>query len=72
MSNHLFDAIHAKARPDAPFIETPGGRVWTYGDMLNQSARFASALVKLGVQPGDRVAVQVEKSPEALARFICR
>jgi malonyl-CoA/methylmalonyl-CoA synthetase len=70
MSNHLFDAIHAKARPDAPFIETPGGRVWTYGDMLNQSARFASALVKLGVQPGDRVAVQVEKSPEALMLYL--
>lgn len=70
MSNHLFDAIREKARPDAPFIETADGRIWTYGDMLNQSAKFASALVKLGVQPGDRVAVQVEKSPEALMLYL--
>ncbi len=70
MTNHLFAAIRAGLRPDAPFIETVAGRVWTYGDMLGQSAQFAAALVKLGVQPGDRVAVQVEKSPEALMLYL--
>ena len=70
MSNHLFDAIRAAARPDAVFIETTDGRTWTYGDMLAQSGRFASALDTLGVRPGDRVAVQVEKSPEALMLYL--
>lgn len=68
--NHLFDAIRAAAKPGAPFIETPSGRNWTYGDMLAQSGQIAGALVKLGVQPGDRVAVQVEKSPEALMLYL--
>jgi malonyl-CoA/methylmalonyl-CoA synthetase len=70
MSNHLFDAICAGIRSDAPFIETLEGKSWTYGDMLALSARMASALVKRGVKPGDRVAVQVEKSPEALVLYI--
>ena len=70
MSNHLFDAIRAGIKPEAPFIETAGGAAWTYGDMLKLSARLACTLVKLGVTPGDRVAVQVEKSPEALMLYL--
>lgn len=70
MSNHLFDAIRRAARPDLPFILTADGRVWTYGDMLEHSGRIASVLDALGVRPGDRVAVQVEKSPEALMLYL--
>ncbi len=71
MSNHLFDAIR-KAAVDrsAAFILTPGGRVWSYGDMVDFSGRLAARLVELGVKPGDRVAVQVEKSPEALMLYL--
>jgi len=70
MSNHLFDAIRAAARPAAPFIEMPDGKRWSYGDMLALSGRLASALETLQVRPGDRVAVQVEKSPEALMLYL--
>ena len=70
MSNHLFDAIRSAARPDASFIETADGQILTYGEMLDQSGRIASALDALGVRPGDRVAVQVEKSPEALMLYL--
>ncbi|MGV8937404.1 MAG: malonate--CoA ligase [Allorhizobium sp.] len=70
MSNHLFDAISGGIRPEAPFIESGTGQRWTYGDMLALSARLAGALVKGGVKPGDRVAVQVEKSPEALMLYL--
>jgi malonyl-CoA/methylmalonyl-CoA synthetase len=70
MSNHLFDAIRAAARPGAPFIVAPDGRDWTYADMLATSGRIAAALELLGVRPGDRVAVQVEKSPEALMLYL--
>ncbi|MBN9030902.1 MAG: malonyl-CoA synthase [Rhizobiales bacterium 63-7] len=70
MSNHLFDAIRAAADPEAPFIETADGRRWTYGDMLGLSGQLAGALAALGVTPGDRVAVQVEKSPEALMLYL--
>ncbi|MGD9479488.1 malonate--CoA ligase [Shinella sp. G-2] len=70
MANHLFDAIRAAASPDAIFIETAEGRRWTYGDMLAFSGRLAGALKRLGVTPGDRVAVQAEKSPEALMLYL--
>ena len=38
--------------------------------MIDGSGRFANALVALGVKPDDRVAVQVEKSPEALLLYL--
>ena len=71
MANHLFDAIrNSIPGRDAVLIEAEGGQIWTYGDMLDCSARIANALVKLGVTPGNRVAVQVEKSPEALMLYL--
>jgi len=70
MANHLFDAIRNAASPEALFIETAEGRRWTYGEMIALSGRLAGALRRRGVAPGDRVAVQVEKSPEALMLYL--
>jgi malonyl-CoA/methylmalonyl-CoA synthetase len=71
MTNHMFDAIvKASEKSEALFIETIDGRRWTYGDMMATTARLAGTLVELGVGPGDRVAVQVEKSPEALMLYL--
>lgn len=70
MSNHLFDAIRKSVRPEDSFIETLSSKRFSYGDMLTLSARLAAAIVQRGVQPGDRVAVQVEKSPEALMLYL--
>ncbi|MFK3666812.1 malonyl-CoA synthase [Ochrobactrum teleogrylli] len=71
MPNHLFDAIRsAISTTDATFIETQAGKIWTYGDMLALSARLANVLVECGVEPGDRIAVQVEKSAEALMLYL--
>jgi malonyl-CoA/methylmalonyl-CoA synthetase len=47
-----------------------GDRAVTYDDVDTESARFAGLLTGLGVKPGDRVAVQVEKSPEALLLYL--
>ncbi|MBV8427535.1 MAG: AMP-binding protein, partial [Hyphomicrobiales bacterium] len=70
-SNHLFSFIREAATlHERPFLETPQGRKLDYGDVLAGSARFAHALAALGVVPGDRVAVQVEKSPEALLLYL--
>ena len=38
--------------------------------MERDSAQFANRLVALGAHPGDRVAVQVDKSPEALCLYL--
>ena len=69
--NTLFAAISSRIRdPQAPFIRTPDGKVVTYADMLKRSAQYANALIGLGLQPGDRVASQVEKSVDALFVYL--
>ncbi|MCV3206630.1 malonyl-CoA synthase [Mesorhizobium sp. YC-39] len=71
MSNHLFDAFRARMpAPGRLLMETDDGRSLSYGDMLARSAQLAHALLQLGVKPGDRVAVQVEKSPEAVLLYL--
>jgi malonyl-CoA/methylmalonyl-CoA synthetase len=72
MTNHLFQKIRdaMRGRKGRIFLETPAGVSWTYADMEALSARHASALVELGLEAGDRVAVQVEKSPRALMLYL--
>ena len=71
MSNHLFDAFRSRIpAPERLLMQTDDGRSLTYGDMLARSAQLAHALVQSGVKPGDRVAVQVEKSPEAVLLYL--
>ncbi|MGL5363734.1 MAG: malonate--CoA ligase [Bosea sp. (in: a-proteobacteria)] len=55
---------------EKPFIETPDGAVLSYGALLARSAQLAHVLVAGGVKPGDRVAVQVEKSVNALVLYL--
>jgi malonyl-CoA/methylmalonyl-CoA synthetase len=42
----------------------------SYGMLHQESARYANLLASLGVQPGDRVAVQIKKSPQALFLYL--
>ena len=73
MTNHLFDLIRETLPADPAsrtFIETPDGRRYTYADMLARSGAYANALVSVGVRPGDRVAVQVEKSAEVVFLYL--
>lgn len=53
-----------------PFIETPAGGRYSYSDLERESARYARFLTGLGLQPGDRVAVQIEKSPAAVFLYL--
>ena len=72
MNDNLY-AILASRFPrhrDAPCMILPDGRVWTYGDVKRASARMARLITALGLKPGDRVAAQVEKTPEALVLYL--
>src|SRR5580704_18389474 len=60
----------AARRSDRLFLRTPEGRNFSYAALREQSGRIASALMQRGVQSGDRVAVQVDKSPEAVFLYI--
>lgn len=74
--NYLFDGLLADkldtpAGRDAVFAVLPeDGRRYSYGDVEDVSGRFANVLVGLGVKPGDRVAVQVPKSIEAIMLYL--
>ncbi|MER9753406.1 malonyl-CoA synthase [Mesorhizobium sp. M0166] len=71
MSNHLFDAFRARMpAPERLLMEAEDRRSISYGEMLARSAQLAHALSQLGVEAGDRVAVQVEKSPEAIFLYL--
>ncbi len=58
------------ADDQALFIETDDGRRLSYGDADRESARLAGVLARLGVVPGERVVVQVDKSPEAVFLYL--
>lgn len=58
------------AAPSVPFLTIPGGRSWSFGEIEALSARFAGALRATGARPGDRIAVQIEKSAENVALYL--
>jgi malonyl-CoA/methylmalonyl-CoA synthetase len=51
-------------------IETHEGRYYSWDDLERATARIANLLRSLDLTPGERVAVQVEKSPEALMLYL--
>jgi malonyl-CoA/methylmalonyl-CoA synthetase len=68
----LFDLLRSRFPADLtkPFLILRDGHVVSYGDIDALSARFANVLTSSGAQPGDRVAVQIEKSAEAVALYL--
>ncbi|MFN3935904.1 malonate--CoA ligase [Parvibaculum sp.] len=76
MSPSLFSLIEVSLPDDRTRIvleapdRTRGPREWSAERLLTAAAQFASLFAELGVVKGDRVALQVEKSPEALAIYL--
>ncbi|HEY4446912.1 MAG TPA: AMP-binding protein [Steroidobacteraceae bacterium] len=60
----------ARDQPHRPFLKTPAGRELSYASLRRESGRFAAALMRRDVVPGDRVAVQVDKSVEAVLLYL--
>ncbi|HLG83279.1 MAG TPA: malonyl-CoA synthase [Bradyrhizobium sp.] len=65
--SRLFDRLDD---PKRLAIETHDGERITYGDLIARAGQFANVLVERGVKPGDRVAVQVEKSVANLVLYL--
>ncbi|MDF2597735.1 MAG: AMP-dependent synthetase and ligase [Methylobacterium brachiatum] len=71
MTNHLFSLVRdGVPDPAKTVIETPEGRRYSYADLVARSGAYAAALQAAGVRPGDRVAVQVEKSAEVIFLYL--
>jgi malonyl-CoA/methylmalonyl-CoA synthetase len=60
----------ARNEPQRLFLKTSEGRELSYAALREQSGRFAAALMGRGVGPGDRVAVQVDKSVDAVLLYL--
>ncbi|GLS85751.1 malonyl-CoA synthase [Cypionkella aquatica] len=70
MANPLYDALFAALQQrSGPLLLLADGSQISGAAFHADIARFAHALRQLGVRPGDRVAVQIAKSPAALAVY---
>ena len=65
--SRLFDGL---ADPGRLAIETHDGAKISYGDLIARAGQMANVLVARGVKPGDRVAVQVEKSVANIVLYL--
>ena len=65
----LFSAICAPGR-DSQVAVLFEGREITYGDLRKETVRTAEMLNAIGIEPGDRVALLLNDSPEFIASFI--
>jgi malonyl-CoA/methylmalonyl-CoA synthetase len=73
---NLYDILARRfPKPDAPAFDQPAAddspalRI-SYGDLVALVNQYANALRGLGVQPGDRVSIQIEKSLANVALFL--
>lgn len=69
MAQDLFSTFRNRA-PDAPFLILPDLAIITYAQALARSGQMANLFRAAGVKPGDRIAVQVEKSADALLIYL--
>jgi len=69
---NLFDLFRSRFPSDRskPFLTTEKGRIISYEALEDISGHMAACLRDHDVQKGDRVAVQVDKSPEALCLYL--
>jgi malonyl-CoA/methylmalonyl-CoA synthetase len=70
MTENLFSILSDGKHPDATAFLTSEGATISYGGLFAKSAQIAHHLIELGIRPGDRIAVQVEKSIEALMVYL--
>lgn len=70
MANLLYDRLFGRHLGETtPFLRLADGHVISHGEFLRTAARYANCLAALGLQPGDRLAAQVDKSGDSLAIY---
>ena len=70
MTNPLYDTLFGRyAGKNTPFLRLADNSIISHNDFLSMAARYAHVFLNSGIQPGDRLAVQIEKSPRALAIY---
>ena len=70
MTNPLYDTLFGRHIGQAtPFLHMQDGKIIRHDAFIQTAARYANTLTGAGLVAGDRVAVQIDKSPEALAVY---
>ena len=70
MANLLYDTLFGRyLGQSSVFLHLPDGSTLTHDAFLQMAARFAHVLSANGLETGDRLAAQIDKSPEALAVY---
>ena len=70
MPNPLYDQLFGRhAGKQTPFLILPDGQTISHAAFLAMGAQIAHVLTDLGLRAGDRLAAQVEKSPQMLALY---
>ena len=72
MSQNLYSLFESRFPADRsrPLLLLEDGTEVSYGQAEEGASRYARLLAGIGLAPGDRVAVQVEKSPDALLLYL--
>ncbi|MEL7157265.1 MAG: AMP-binding protein, partial [Actinomycetota bacterium] len=72
MSHNVFELFAERFADhlDQPFLSTPGQRSCTFGAIDERSAAFATVLRRAGVEVGDRLVAQLDKSIDAVALYL--
>jgi malonyl-CoA/methylmalonyl-CoA synthetase len=66
----MLEALRRRANGDRVLVQAGPRETLTYAQAFARAGGFAKVLVRRGVRPGDRVAVQVEKSIEAIWLYL--
>ena len=70
MANPLFDTLFGQHfGKESVFLQLPNGQTISYAKFLEMTAQYAHLLTEFGLKAGDRAAVQIAKSPQALAVY---
>ena len=70
VANPRYDGLFGRhAGKTTPFLHLLDGSTITHQHFLSRAAQIANVMLQLELKPGDRVAAQIEKSPEALALY---
>lgn len=70
MNNPLYDQLFGRnVGRHTPFLRLNDGSIMTHAAFVGLAAQMANVLKEGGLQSGDRLAVQAQKSPESLALY---
>ena len=71
MTNPLYDTLlGARAQSTAPLLYLADGMTVSYANMAGRVAQLSGYLRAMGLEKGDRLAMQCPKSPQALALYL--